>query len=123
MTDGKIDLSQLDRFYAPEDNVIIFDFAPPGVSTRWETHRKGLERELFSKLKTHRFMPRHDVTLRLVGEKAAITTFAFDYENEGKDGTKVMVTGRQTNVWELRGKDWLIVHEHESPIPHFVEKR
>ena len=122
MTDGTLDLTQLDQFYAPEDNVIIFDFAPPGVSTSWAAHRKGLERALFSKLKTNRFVPRQDVTLRLVGEKAAITTFTFDYENEWKDGTKQKLIGRQTNVWEWRGKNWVIVHEHGSPVPHFAEK-
>lgn len=45
MTDGKIDLSKIDEFYSADENVVIFDFAPPGVSTSWAAHRKGLEKE------------------------------------------------------------------------------
>lgn len=122
MTDGVIDLGRVDEFYAPGEDVIIFDFAPPGRSTSWAAHRRGLERDLFSKLKVNRFVPRRDVTLRLVGDRAAVTTFTFDYENEGKDGAKFRLTGRQTNVWERRGDRWVIVHEHGSPVPQFAGK-
>lgn len=117
MTDGKIDLTAIDRFYAPDADVIIFDFAPPGVSHSWAEHRRGLERELFSKLLRNRFVPRQDVTLKLVGDNVAITTFTFDYENQAKDGQQIKLTGRQTNVWERRGGNWVIVHEHGSPVP------
>ena len=117
MTDGKIDLTAIDRFYAPDADVIIFDFAPPGVSHSWATHRRGLERELFSKLLRNRFVPRQDVTLKLVGDNVGITTFTFDYENQAKDGQQFKLTGRQTNVWERRGGNWIIVHEHGSPVP------
>jgi ketosteroid isomerase-like protein len=119
MTDGEIDLTALDRFYAPDADVIIFDFAPPGVSRSWAEHRRGLERKLFSNLLTNRFVPRQDVTLKLVGNNAAITTFTFDYENQARDGQQFQVTGRQTNVWERRGDNWVIVHEHGSPVPTF----
>lgn len=122
MTDGAIDLTKLDEFYAPDEGVVIYDFAPPGVSTSWAAHRKGLERELFSKLRVNRFVPRQDVTVRLVGDKAAVTTFTFDYENQEKGGKKFKITGRQSNVWERRGGNWVIVHEHGSPVPQFADK-
>jgi hypothetical protein len=89
--------------------VTIFDFAPPGVSRSWAEHRAGLQRELFAKLKVNRYVPRQDVTLKLLGDDAAVTTFTFDYANEGKDGSRATVVGRQTNVWERRGGKWLIV--------------
>jgi ketosteroid isomerase-like protein len=122
MTDGRIDLTKIDEFYAPGEGVVIFDFAPPGVSASWAAHRTGLEKELFSKLKVNTFVPRQDVTLRLVGDKAAVTTFTFDYQNESKDGTKFKLTGRQSNVWEKTDKGWVIVHEHGSPVPTFKDK-
>ena len=122
MTDGAIDLTKLDEFYAPDENVIIFDIAPPGVSMTWVAHRKGLDKELFSTLKAHKLVPRQDVTLRLVGDTAAVTTFTFDYAIERKDGEKLKGTGRQSNVWERRGGGWVIVHEHSSPPPQATDK-
>ena len=122
MTDGAIDLTKLDAFYAPDENVIIIDFALPGVSTTWAAHRKGLDKELFSTLKAHKLVPRQDVTLRLVGDTAAVTTFTFDYAIERKDGEKLKGTGRQSNVWERRGGGWVIVHEHSSPPPQATDK-
>jgi len=122
MTNGKIDLAKLDEFYAPDENVIIFDNAPPGMSTNWAAHRRELQKELFSKLKAHRLVPRQDVTLRLVGDTAAVTTFIFDYDLEWQDGKKLQGTGRQSNVWERRGGGWVIVHEHSSPVPEFTDQ-
>ena len=122
MTDGAIDLTKLDEFYAPDENVVIFDIAPPGVSVTWVAHRKGLDKELFSTLKAHKLVPRQDVTLRLVGDTAAVTTFTFDYAIERKDGEKLVGTGRQSNVWERRKGGWVIVHEHSSPPPQATDK-
>jgi ketosteroid isomerase-like protein len=119
MTDGCLDLSRLDRFYAAGEGVIIFDFAPPGVSTTWAAHREALREQLFAKLKVNRYVPRQDVTLRRIGPDAAVTSFTFDYENEALDGTRFTLTGRQSNVWERRGDSWVIVHEHGSPVPSF----
>jgi ketosteroid isomerase-like protein len=31
-----------------------------------------------------------------------------------KDGSKEAMDGRWTLVWEKRGDDWLVVHEHFS---------
>ena len=45
MANGAIDLTKLDQFYASGEGVIIFDLAPPGVSTTWKAHRKGLDKE------------------------------------------------------------------------------
>jgi hypothetical protein len=52
-----------------------------------------------------------------VGEAAAVTTFTFDYEIEGKDGSMIKGTGRQSDVWERLKGGWVIVHEHSSPQP------
>lgn len=117
MTDGAIDLTRLDRFYAPDGNVTIIDFAPPGISRSWAAHREGLQRELFGALATNSYVPRRDVTVRRVGDGAAVTTFTFDYANRSKDGREFTLVGRQTNVWERRDGRWVIVHEHGSPVP------
>ncbi len=120
MTNGRIDLTRLDRFYAPDGEVVIFDFAPPGASKSWAAHREALNRELFANLKRNLYVPRLDsITLRTMGNNAAVTTFVFDYENEDKSGKVFRISGRQTNVWERRGNSWLIVHEHGSPLPNF----
>jgi hypothetical protein len=39
---GAIDLTRLDRFYAPDADVTIVDFVPPGISGGWAEHREGL---------------------------------------------------------------------------------
>lgn len=117
MTDGTIDLTRLDRFYAPGQNVTIIDFVPPGVSRSWAAHREGLQRELFSRLVLNSYVPRQDVTVRMVGPDVAVTTFTFDYANKGEDGGEAKTTGRQTNVWQRLDGRWIIVHEHGSPVP------
>jgi len=113
-----IDLTRLDRFYAPDADVTVVDFVPPGVSRGWVRHREALQRELFSRLEANSYVPRQDVTAKTVaGGQAVVTTFTFDYANRSKDGSEAKVTGRQTNVWERRDGHWVIVHEHGSPVP------
>jgi len=35
-----------------------------------------------------------------------------------KDGTSMQLAGRHTAIWEKRGNEWIIVHEHVSaPLP------
>jgi ketosteroid isomerase-like protein len=115
---GAIDLTRLDRFYAPDADVTIVDFVPPGISRGWAEHREGLQRELFSQLRMNSYVPRQDVTVKpIAGGRAVVTTFTFDYANRVKDGSEAKITGRQTNVWERRDGRWVIVHEHGSPVP------
>jgi ketosteroid isomerase-like protein len=115
---GAIDLTRLDRFYAPDADVTIVDFVPPGISRGWVEHREGLQRELFSLLRMNSYVPRHDVTVKpIAGGRVVVTTFTFDYANRAKDGREARVTGRQTNAWERRDGRWVIVHEHGSPVP------
>jgi ketosteroid isomerase-like protein len=41
-----------------------------------------------------------------------------------KDGKTENLEGRWTVIWEKRGDNWLVVHEHVSvPLPPMPEKK
>ena len=53
-----------------------------------------------------------------VNGKEAWTTATFRADAVTKEGASQSLQGRWTAVWEKRGNDWLIVHEHTSvPLP------
>jgi ketosteroid isomerase-like protein len=48
----------------------------------------------------------------------AWATATVDGEMVNKDGSRLKIDARWTSVWEKRGNEWLIVHEHFSmPFP------
>ena len=102
-------------FYAKEPDRVFFDIAPLKY-TGWAEYSEGVKKVLadFSSLK---FTLGPDVKALQRGNSAwATATFRADLGL--KDGAKETMDGRWTVVWEKRGKDWLIVHEHVSaPIP------
>jgi ketosteroid isomerase-like protein len=48
------------------------------------------------------------------GGSLALTTLTFHLSAKLKGGTPLEFDGRHTIVWEKRGGQWLIIHEHVS---------
>jgi hemoglobin len=102
-------------FYAKETDDVFYDIAPLKY-TGWAEYAGGVKKILagFSSLK---FTLGDDVRTHQQGNLAwGTATWHADLVN--KNGSKEALDGRWTVVWEKRGKDWLIVHEHVSaPLP------
>jgi len=102
-------------FYAKEANRAFFDIAPLKYAG-WSEYSEGVKKLLadFASLK---FTLANDVQVQRAGSTAWATA-TFRAEAAMKNGAKESFDGRWTIVWEKRGKDWLVVHEHVSvPVP------
>lgn len=99
-------------YYAKETDDVFFDIAPLKYSG-WNEYAEGVKKVLanYSSIALH-LGP--DLKIHQSGNTAWTTsTFHLDAVQK-KDGAKEAMDGRWTAVWERRGKDWLIVHEHAS---------
>ena len=98
-------------FYAKEAGHVFYDIAPLKY-TGWAEYAEGVKKVLagFSSIK---FTLGNDAQAHQRGNLAwGTATFRLDAVT--KDGTTEGLDGRWTVLWEKRGKDWLIVHEHVS---------
>jgi hemoglobin len=106
-------------FYAQEANHVFYDIAPLKYSG-WGEYSEGAKKlvGMFSSLK---FTLGNDVETHRQGNLAwGTATVRTDLVTKG--GAREAMDGRWTVVWEKRGKDWLIVHEHFSvPLPAPVD--
>ncbi len=106
-------------FYAKEADRVFYDITPLKY-TSWAEYAEGVKKVLegFSSAK---FTLGNDVRAHQRGSFAwATATFRLDAIM--KDGSSQALDGRWTVLWEKRGKDWLIVHEHVSaPLPAPLE--
>ena len=102
-------------FYAKDADAAFYDIAPLKYAS-WAEYAEGVKKVVagFASLK---FTLADDLRTHQHGNLAwGTATWHADVVN--KDGSKEGLDGRWTVVWEKRGKDWLIVHEHVSaPLP------
>jgi ketosteroid isomerase-like protein len=110
-----LDPAKAAPFYAKDATLAFFDFAPMKY-TGWTDYQAGSVKTFagFSSLK---IQFNDDVRAQRAGNVSWGTgTGHADVVN--KDGSKMPLDFRFTCVWEKRGHDWLIVHEHFSvPLP------
>ena len=102
-------------FYAQEPARTFYDIAPLKY-TGWDAYAKGVE-AVIADFGAFKFTLNDDVQAQQSG-RSAWGTATFRLDATMKNGAKFSDQGRWTVVWEKRGKDWLIVHEHVSfPMP------
>jgi ketosteroid isomerase-like protein len=102
-------------FYAKDPGLVFFDFMPQKY-TGWAAYDKGV-RESFKDFKSLSLKVQNDADVHVTGN-TAWTTATVAVDGAMKDGSRLRLDGRWTLVWEKRGNDWLIVHEHASaPLP------
>ncbi len=106
-------------FYAKEADYVFYDVTPLKY-TGWAEYAEGVKKVIaaFSSVK---FTLGDDARAHQRGNFAwATATFRLDAVT--KDGSSQAFDGRWTVLWEKRGKDWMIVHEHVSaPLPSAPE--
>jgi ketosteroid isomerase-like protein len=106
-----LDPAQAAPYYAKDSGLVFYDLKP-FEHRGWDAYQAGA-REYLGNFKSGRFTPRDDAQVTVLGTHA-IGQATVDIDVEQKDGKRVTADARWTVVWERRGNDWLIVHEHVS---------
>jgi ketosteroid isomerase-like protein len=110
-----MDMTKIAPFYAKDAEHVFFDVTPLKYQG-WAEYEAGAKK-LFTEYKSIHLQLGPDFTPHRNGNTAwATSTWRFD--TVSTDGKKESLECRWTVVWEKRGNDWLIVHEHVSaPLP------
>lgn len=100
------------RFYAKEQGLVFYDIAP--FSYRgWNEYHEGVKRAFFDNLEEGRLSAGRDLRVVRRG-MIAWTTVSMHLSMKAKDGKATEQDIRYTGIWEKRGANWVIVHEHLS---------
>lgn len=110
-TDGDVDA--IAKLYAPEA-LMIGTFGKV-VLTKPEEIRKYFE-AAFKSLDKPR-TANVDSSEALVVDDSTVVIAGFDTITGTRDGQPITAKGRVTFVVAKRGRDWMIVHLHRSPLP------
>ncbi|HEY4682138.1 MAG TPA: nuclear transport factor 2 family protein [Candidatus Acidoferrales bacterium] len=112
-----LDPANVAPFYSQESGRLFFDIAPLKY-TGWNEYAEGVKKA-FAEFSSVKFTPGDDVQVQQRGNFAwGAVTVRTDVVL--KDGTKQSFDARWTIVWQKRGKDWIIAHDHFSapaPLP------
>jgi ketosteroid isomerase-like protein len=110
-----MDVSKPMVFYAKDPGLVYYDIAPRKYNG-WTEYEKGSV-DMFKTLKSLTLKMNDDAQVHNAGN-IAWATATVDGEMIAKDGTKTPIDARWSTVWEKRGADWIIVHDHFSmPVP------
>lgn len=98
--------------YAKEAGLVFFDLVPLKYGG-WQEYSDNFKRNVAPGFSSLTITPNNDLKVTRSGN-LAVTTLTFHLSAKQKDGTPIEFDGRHTIVWEKRGGQWLIVHEHVS---------
>jgi ketosteroid isomerase-like protein len=93
--------------------LVFFDIAPLKYSGGWQEYRDNFKKNVAPGFSSLILKPNNDVKITRRGNMA-LTTLTFHLSAKQKDGTAMEFDCRHTIVWEKRGGQWLIIHEHVS---------
>jgi ketosteroid isomerase-like protein len=106
------DVDKVMSVYFPGKELFVFDVVPPREYKGWEAYKKDFD-ELFSAFPGPMKNTISEQTIHVVGSMAYghnIQTGEFT----GKDGAKVKIVVRTTDIFRKINGKWLIVEEHNS---------
>jgi ketosteroid isomerase-like protein len=106
-----LDPAKAAPFYAKDADLDFYDIAPMKYHG-WAEYADGVKTQ-FAPFTSAKFTVGDDVRTHQVGN-TAWGTATWHGELLKKDGGKQALDGRYSCVWEKRGKEWLVVHEHMS---------
>jgi len=99
--------------YANDAGLVFYDIAPLKYGGGWQEYSDNFKKNMAPGFSSLTLTPNNDLKVTRRGN-LAITTLTFHLSAKQKDGTPVEFDGRHTIVWEKRGGQWLIIHEHVS---------
>jgi ketosteroid isomerase-like protein len=100
------------KFYVKDDGLTFYDLAPFEY-TGWKEYEAGVKKEFLDNAANISLSAEKDLKVTRRGN-VAWTTVSMHLVDKTKDGKVTEVHVRYTGIWEKRGKNWLLVHEHLS---------
>jgi len=100
------------EFYAKEDGLVFYDLAPFAYHS-WKEYHDGVQKEFFANMASGKLTAGKDLRVKRHG-MFAWTTVTMHFSEKTKDGKTTETDVRYTGIWEKRGGNWLLVHEHLS---------
>ena len=108
-----LDPAKAAPYYDKDPKLAFYDIVPFKY-TGWEEYAKGVLATFGGTYQSGKFFLHDDINLRR-GSKVTWATATLDFEIVRKDGGRELLKDlRWTLIWEKRGRDWLLVHEHLS---------
>lgn len=101
------------KFYAKDADLVFFDVAPLKYAGGWKEYSETFKKEVLPGFTSLVLTPGNDLRVTRKGN-IALATLTFHLAAKQKDGQALEFDGRHTLVWEKRGAQWLIIHEHVS---------
>jgi ketosteroid isomerase-like protein len=107
-----LDPNNAAKYYARDADLVFFDIAPLKYNG-WSEYKEGVVKNFTSQASSGSLKPNNDLKVTRHGT-IAWTTVTFHLSVKLKAGGGMEVEARHTAIWEKRGGQWLIVHEHVS---------
>jgi ketosteroid isomerase-like protein len=100
------------KFYAQESDLIFYDVTPFSYHG-WKEYVPGVHKALLDNAAEAKLTAGKDLRVTR-HDNFAWTTVPMHFYEKTKDGKVMEAELRYTGIWEKRGSDWLLVHEHIS---------
>jgi len=100
------------KFYAKEDGLMFYDLAPFSYHN-WKEYRAGVQKQFFDNATAAKLTVGEELKVSRHGNLAWMTA-PMHISMTTKDGKTTEADIRYTGIWERRGANWLLVHEHLS---------
>ena len=100
------------KFYAKDNGLVFYDLAPFAYHS-WKEYHDGVQKEFLDTAESIKLTAGKDLKVTRRG-MIAWTTVPMHLTEKLKDGKTAEVDLRYTGVWEKRGANWVLVHEHLS---------
>ncbi len=100
------------KFYAKDDGLIFYDVTPFSYHG-WSEYVPGVHKALLDEAASASLTAGKDLKVTRRGT-VAWTTVPMHFVEKTKDGKTIEADLRYTGIWEKRGEQWQLVHEHLS---------
>jgi len=100
------------KFYAKENGLVFYDVAPFAYHS-WKEYHDGVQKEFLATAESLRLTAGKDLKVTRRG-MIAWTTVPMHLTEKSKDGKTTETDLRYTGIWEKRGANWVLIHEHLS---------
>jgi ketosteroid isomerase-like protein len=100
------------KYYAKEDGLVFYDVAPFSYHS-WKEYQTGVKKEFLDGAASVTLTAGKDLKVNRRGMIAWMTV-PMHLTEKTKDGKTTETEIRYTGIWEKRGPNWVLVHEHLS---------
>ncbi len=101
------------KYYAKDADLVFYDIAPLKYAGGWKEYSETFKKDVIPGFVSLVLTPGTDLKVTRKGS-IALATLTFHLAAKQKDGQALEFDARHTMVWEKRGAQWLIIHEHIS---------